>query len=217
MKKTGLKIAIKLYSPPSPPPLGGHTATPLARPQTIRPVPNMLENGLTQFMQFRQQQQQAAAAAAAQADLFARLGRPLPRLPLPLPLPFLHAHMAAAKFGNQPGFADNLRARFHGFAAAAVSSASNASSSTTSTSPPMGGGALPPPNLSCPPLRTSPSSGHEAQQIMPQSLMTQMGQTSPSCRNPYQDEGPMSPNGKLSIFQISWCIFSCFYFGGENI
>ena len=59
-------------------------------------------------MQFRQQQQQAAAAAAAQADLFARLRGPLPRLPLPLPLPFLHAHAAAAsaKFGPlQQGWA----------------------------------------------------------------------------------------------------------------
>eukprot|EP00095_Tigriopus_kingsejongensis_P010108 maker-scaffold152_size304267-snap-gene-1.18 protein:Tk10108 transcript:maker-scaffold152_size304267-snap-gene-1.18-mRNA-1 annotation:"homeobox protein unc-4-like" len=52
----------------------------------FRPTPTMLENGFNQFMQFRH----------AQADLLARLGRPMPRLPLPLPLPFLHA--AAAKF-----------------------------------------------------------------------------------------------------------------------
>ncbi|TRY68874.1 hypothetical protein TCAL_08631 [Tigriopus californicus] len=52
----------------------------------FRPTPTMLENGFNQFMQFRH----------AQADLLARLGRPIPRLPLPLPLPFLHA--AAAKF-----------------------------------------------------------------------------------------------------------------------
>lgn len=53
-----------------------------------------LENGLNQFMQFRH----------AQADLLARLGRPLPRLPLPLPFPFLqHAAATAAKFGHHPG------------------------------------------------------------------------------------------------------------------
>ena len=69
----------------------------------LRPTPinNMLENGISQFMQFRQA---AAAHANAQADLLSRLGggRPapgaggaLPRLPpLPLPFPFLHA-MAA--------------------------------------------------------------------------------------------------------------------------
>ena len=178
----------------------------------------MLENGLTQFMQFRQQQQQAAAAAAAQADLFARLGRPLPRLPLPLPLPFLHAHMAAQaqKFGPAAAatspFADNLRARFHGFAAAAAQAASgNAASnsvSQNSTSPP-GLQQLPlPPNLApnlCPGSlslhppasmlpRTSPNSSCSQSE---NPLMTSLGQTSPSCRNPYNDEMPMSPNGKI--------------------
>jgi len=167
----------------------------------------MLENGLTQFMQFRQQQQQAAAAAAAQADLFARLGRPLPRLPLPLPLPFLHAHMAAqasAKFG--PGaatspFADNLRARFHGFAAAAQAAQAQTNSvSQNSTSPPMmhlppppgmpGALSLHPPASLLP--RTSPNSSSNQSE---NPLMTSMGQTSPSCRNPYNDDMPMSPNG----------------------
>ena len=206
-KQKSVKIAIKLYSPPSPPPppLGGQH---LARPQTIRPTPNMLENGLTQFMQFRQQQQQAAAAAAAQADLFARLGRPLPRLPLPLPLPFLHAHMAAqasAKFG--PGaatspFADNLRARFHGFAAAAQAAQAQTNSvGQNSTSPPMlqlppppgmpGALSLHPPASLLP--RTSPNSSSNQSE---NPLMTSMGQTSPSCRNPYNDDMPMSPNGK---------------------
>ena len=193
----GLKIAIKLYSPPSPPPLGGHS---LARPQTLRPTPgNMLENGLTQFMQFRQQQQQAAAAAAAQADLMARLGRPIPRLPLPLPLPFLHAHMAAAsaKFGasnpvspSSP-FADNLRARFHGFAAAAASAnsaANNVSNSSPLSLPP------PPPSVLHQNLipRTSPNNISEGPNNSP--LTLGVGPTSPSCRNPYDDQ-PMSPNG----------------------
>ena len=214
-------IAIKLYSPPSPPPppVGGHST--LARPQTLRPTPTMLENGLSQFMQFRQQQQQAAAAAAAQADLFARLRGPLPRLPLPLPLPFLHAHAAAAsaKFGPAaaglgsagPDFMAGLRARFHGFAAAAsVAAAANTNSNVNSTSPPSGpGGCLPcppPPSLSLHPPssllpRPSPngsqSDGPPTLGGLPP-LMTHVGPTSPNCRNPY-DDGPMSPNGKPII------------------
>ena len=159
----------------------------------------MLENGLTQFMQFRQQQQQAAAAAAAQADLMARLGRPIPRLPLPLPLPFLHAHMAAAsaKFGasnpvspSSP-FADNLRARFHGFAAAAASAnsaANNVSNSSPLSLPP------PPPSVLHQNLipRSSPNNISEGPNNSP--LTLGVGPTSPSCRNPYDDQ-PMSPNG----------------------
>lgn len=161
----------------------------------------MLENGLTQFMQFRQQQQQAAAAAAAQADLFARLGRPLPRLPLPLPLPFLHAHMAAAKSATNP-FADNLRARFHGFAAAAAASTVAAAATAVSQHQNIPPPPPPPPPVAPvphtptalslhPPMipRTSPQNSSD-------NILTQMGQTSPSCRNPYNDE-PMSPNGKL--------------------
>ena len=169
-------------------------------------------------MQFRQQQQQAAAAAAAQADLFARLGRPLPRLPLPLPLPFLHAHMAAAaKFGPSAPFADNLRARFHGFAAAAASASAVAAASNSpgghvtnqpasSASPP---GCLPPPppSISQPPLnlhppllppRSSPNLSHNSENSVGGPggpLGIHVGPTSPSCRNPYNDE-PMSPNGK---------------------
>ena len=161
----------------------------------------MLENGLTQFMQFRQQQQQAAAAAAAQADLMARLGRPIPRLPLPLALPFLHAHMAAAsaKFGaSAPGanapsspFADNLRARFHGFAAAAAQSANNSVSNST-------------PGLSLPPPPPASLAGLHPSTLIPRTSPNHtgnesnnsplLGPTSPSCRNPYNEE-PMSPNG----------------------
>ena len=182
----------------------------------------MLENGLSQFMQFRQQQQQAAAAAAAQADLFARLRGPLPRLPLPLPLPFLHAHAAAAsaKFGPGgglgsagPDFMAGLRARFHGFAAAAsVAAAANTSNNVNNTSPPSAGGCLPcgPPHTpslslhppsSLLPCRPSPngsqSDGPPTMGGLPP-LMTHVGPTSPSCRNPY-DDGPMSPNGKSII------------------
>ena len=183
----------------------------MARPQTLRPTPTMLENGLSQFMQFRQQQQQAAAAAAAQADLFARLRGPLPRLPLPLPLPFLHAHAAAAsaKFGPAAAaalasspFADNLRARFHGFAAAASVAAAANASNVNSTSPPSAGGCLPPPppSLSLHPVnsllpRPSPNGSQSDHGGGLPPLLTHVGPTSPSCRNPYNDE-PMSPNGK---------------------
>ncbi len=179
----------------------------------------MLENGLSQFMQFRQQQQQNALAA--QADLLARLGggRPMPRLPLPLPLPFLHAHAAAAsKFGplSSSPFVDNLRARFSGFAAAAA--AASASSNNTSISPPGSqttnaptpGGPLgvqhppptgPPPSLSGLPHPPPPGLVSRANSLTPRSeaggglppLMTHLGQTSPSSR--HYDEGPLSPNG----------------------
>ena len=76
---------------------------------------NMLENGISQLMQFRQ----AAAAHAhanAQADLLARLGRPVPRLP-PLPLPFPLFGPGGMKFPQSvhPSFADHVRARFPGF------------------------------------------------------------------------------------------------------
>jgi hypothetical protein len=75
----------------------------------------MLENGISQLMQFRQ----AAAAHAhanAQADLLARLGRPVPRLP-PLPLPFPLFGGSSVKFpaSVHPAFADHVRARFPGF------------------------------------------------------------------------------------------------------
>ena len=75
----------------------------------------MLENGISQLMQFRQAA--AAQAANAQADLLARLGRPVPRLP-PLPLPFpLFAGSSGVKFPGSmhPAFADHVRARFPGF------------------------------------------------------------------------------------------------------
>ena len=170
----------------------------------------MLENGLSQFMQFRQQQQQAAAAAAAQADLFARLRGPLPRLPLPLPLPFLHAHAAAAsaKFGPAAAaalasspFADNLRARFHGFAAAASVAAAANTSNPVSTSPPscLPAGVPPPLSGLHPPNSLLPRPSPNGSQSEPGAglppLLTHVGPTSPSCRNPYNDE-PMSPNGK---------------------
>ena len=119
-----------------PPPLSPPAKLPL------RPTPTsaaMLENGISQFMQFRQAA--AAAHANAQADLLSRLGRAasaaggppasgppptggaLPRLPpLPLPFPFLHAMAAQQqqKFGH-PGSL-------------------------------LGGGPLPPPTGSPPPL-----------------------------------------------------------------
>ena len=161
-------------------------------------------------MQFRQQQQQAAAAAAAQADLFARLRGPLPRLPLPLPLPFLHAHAAAAsaKFGPAAAaalasspFADNLRARFHGFAAAASVAAAANTSNPVSTSPPscLPAGVPPPLSGLHPPNSLLPRPSPNGSQSEPGAglppLLTHVGPTSPSCRNPYNDE-PMSPNGK---------------------
>lgn len=88
------------------------TASPLSAQQ---PQFTMLENGISQLMQFRQ----AAAAHAhanAQADLLARLGRPVPRLP-PLPLPFPLFGGAGVKFPQSvhPSFADHVRARFPGF------------------------------------------------------------------------------------------------------
>lgn len=199
------KIAIKLYSPPSPPPLGGHS---LARPQSIRAMPTMLENGFSQFMQFRQQQ----AAAAAQADIFARLqGRPMPRLPLPLPLPFLHAHAAAAAAAASSPFADNLRARFSGFAAAAAASAAAHAANSSGNHCGGGSASLPPPSPSLnlhphPPASLRPPSISQSEAIvnnsMPPSLM--VGPTSPplSCRNPYSDE-PMSPNGNTFKYNNS--------------
>lgn len=73
--------------------------------------PNMIENGLGHLM-FRHAQA-AAAAHNSQADLLARLGRPVPRLPFPLPFPFFPGAAAAAaavsagsKFPPTPGHFD---------------------------------------------------------------------------------------------------------------
>ena len=100
-----------LESTPTPPTTATTTTTTTS---TTNLSEAMLENGISQLMQFRQAA--AAHAANAQADLLARLGRPVPRLP-PLPLPFPLFAGSGVKFPSSvhPSFADHVRARFPGF------------------------------------------------------------------------------------------------------
>ena len=129
----------------------------------------MLENGLSQFMQFR--------AAHAQADLLARLGagRPLPRLPLPLPFPFLHHKFPPVSAENGGGMANGGglgRGRL--------------------PFPPLSlptRPAPPPVSMGMPPGQT------EVPQTSP---VSSIGGGSGGHRNPYGEE-PMSPNGNAYL------------------